>query len=79
MASDLVRFSVAVPEPLLEEFDAYTARRGQAANRSEAIRDLIREHLVEDDLSSSDAEVVGSITIRPSYFGAVGAPRRDPA
>lgn len=63
MASDLVRFSVAVPELLLEEFDAYTARRGQAANRSEAIRDLIREHLVEDDLSSSDAEVVGSITM----------------
>ena len=34
MASDLVRFSVAVPEPLLEEFDAYTARRGQAANET---------------------------------------------
>lgn len=63
MASDLVRFSVAVPESLLEEFDAYTARRGLAANRSEAIRDLIREHLVEDDLSSPDAEVVGSITM----------------
>ena len=63
MASDLVRFSVAVPEALLEEFDAYAARRGSAGNRSEAIRDLIREQLVEDDLSSPEAEVVGSITM----------------
>ena len=57
-------FSGAVPELLLEEFVACTTppTRG-AANRSEAIRDLIREHLVEDDLSSSDAEVVGSITM----------------
>ena len=70
MASDLVRFSVAVPEPLLEEFDAYTARRGLAANRSEAIRDLIREHLVEDDLSSPEAEVVGSITMVYSHHAS---------
>ena len=63
MASDLVRFSVTVPEGLLEGFDELTARRGMARNRSEAIRDLIRERLVEDDLSSPDAEVVGSITM----------------
>lgn len=63
MASDLVRFTVAVPEGLLSEFDELTARRGMAANRSEAIRDLIRERLVEDDLTSPDAEVVGSITM----------------
>lgn len=63
MASDLVRFSVAVPEGLLAEFDELTARRGTASNRSEAIRDLIRERLVDDDLTSPDAEVVGSITM----------------
>lgn len=63
MASDLVRFSVAVPEAMLEEFDAYAARRGGWANRSEVIRDLIREQLVEDDLTSPEAEVVGSVTM----------------
>ena len=63
MASDLVRFSVAVPEGLLCEFDEYAARRGTAQNRSEAIRDLIREHLVEEDVGSPEAEVVGSITM----------------
>ncbi|MBR2683477.1 MAG: nickel-responsive transcriptional regulator NikR [Atopobiaceae bacterium] len=67
MASDLVRFSVAVPEQLLEEFDAYAARRGGTVNRSEAIRDLIRDQLVEDDLTSPDAEVVGSITMVYSH------------
>ena len=49
MASDLVRFSVAIPEGLLEEFDARSARRGMHANRSEAIRDLIREQMAEED------------------------------
>ena len=63
MASDLVRFSVAIPTGLLEEFDEYTARRGILTNRSEAIRDLMREKLVEDELTSPDAEVVGSITM----------------
>ena len=63
MASDLVRFSVAIPSGLLGEFDDYTARRGVSANRSEAIRDLMRERLVDEELDSPDAEVVGSITM----------------
>lgn len=63
MASDLVRFSVAMPEAMLEQFDELSARRGITANRSEAVRDLIRERLVEEDLESPDAEVVGSITM----------------
>ena len=63
MASDLVRFSVAIPEGLLEEFDARSARRGMHANRSEAIRDLIREQVVEESVGDEDAEVVGSVTM----------------
>jgi CopG family nickel-responsive transcriptional regulator len=63
MASDLVRFSVAMPESMLEQFDELSARRGIIANRSEAVRDLIRERLVEEDLESPDVEVVGSITM----------------
>lgn len=42
-ADELVRFSVAVPEGLLRAFDAQTARRGDTVNRSEALRDLMRE------------------------------------
>ena len=63
MASNLVRFSVAIPSTLLDEFDEYAAGRGTSANRSEAVRDLIRERLVEEALTSPDAEVVGSITM----------------
>lgn len=63
MASDLVRFSVAIPECLLDDFDAYAARRGTSTNRSEAIRDLMREKLVEEVVADPDAEVVGSITM----------------
>ena len=63
MASDLVRFSIAIPDGLLNEFDAYTARRGLLSNRSEAIRDLMRDALVEQDLTDPTVDVVGSLTI----------------
>lgn len=63
MASDLVRFSVTMPEALLEELDAYTARRGTNTNRSEVLRDLVRERLVDEATSVPDAEVAGSITM----------------
>lgn len=63
MPSDLVRFSVAIPAQLLDEFDAYTAQRGLLVNRSEAIRNLIRDALVNDELEDPSADIVGSITI----------------
>ena len=63
MSSDLVRFTVAVPRELLGQFDQLVERRGTMANRSEAIRDLIREKLVEEDVDEPNAEVVGSVTM----------------
>lgn len=63
MASDLVRFTVAVPKDLLAQFDEMARRRGMRTNRSEAVRDLIRERLVEEALEEPDAEVAGSITM----------------
>lgn len=63
MASDLVRFSIAIPSSLLDDFDEYTSRRGLMVNRSEAIRNLIRDALVDDQLSDPAAVAVGSITI----------------
>ncbi len=62
-SSELTRFSIAVPEDLLRAFDARIARRGDAANRSEAIRDLIRASLVKEDERTPDAEVIGSLTM----------------
>lgn len=63
MSSDLVRFSVAMPALLLDEFDRYTAQRGLLVNRSEAIRNLIRDALVNEELEDPAAPVVGSITL----------------
>lgn len=63
MPSDLVRFSIAIPAKLLDEFDEYTSRRGLLVNRSEAIRNLIRDALVDDELQDPAAPIVGSITI----------------
>jgi len=44
----LVRFGVSIEEGLLENFDEVISKKGYA-NRSEAIRDLIRDYLVEDE------------------------------
>jgi CopG family nickel-responsive transcriptional regulator len=58
-----MRFSVAMPESLLMRFDELVARRGIAKNRSEVIRDLVREALVEDECAEPNSKVVGSLTI----------------
>ncbi len=63
MASDLVRFSVTMPEDLLDELDAYVERRGTRQNRSETLRDIVRKQLVEEALTEPDREVAGSITM----------------
>lgn len=44
--SDLVRFGVSIPGPLLETFDQLIEGKGYP-NRSEAIRDLVRDAISE--------------------------------
>lgn len=63
MSSELVRFSVAMPEDLLMSFDAFVARRGLAKNRSEVVRDLVRDALVDDAIELPGTEVMGTLTI----------------
>lgn len=63
MGQDLMRFSVAMPEELLMRFDQLVARRGLAKNRSEVVRDLVRDALVEDECASPGVEVMGTLTI----------------
>ena len=61
--SELTRFSVAMPADLMEELDRYTARRGVAKNRSEAIRDLVRSALVDETVEDPDAQIFGTLTM----------------
>ncbi len=63
MPSDLMRFSVAMPEDLLMRFDMLVAKRGLAKNRSEVVRDLVREALIEEDCDTPGSKVMGTLTI----------------
>lgn len=58
----LKRFGVAVDEELLDGFDRLLASRGYE-NRSEAIRDLIRDALVQRDWRSGTGEVAGAVVL----------------
>ena len=60
--STLARTTLTVDRDLLEKFDAWMAGRGYT-NRSEAIRDLIREALVEQEWTNPQADVVASLSI----------------
>lgn len=59
--SELQRFGVSIEESLLKLFDAQIEKKGYN-NRSEAIRDLIRDNLVSEEWNT-DQETVGTITI----------------
>lgn len=59
----LVRFGVAMDEDLLGKFDDLVARRGNGGNRSEAVRDLVRDALVDAEWEGCSDEIVGTITM----------------
>jgi len=58
----LERFSVSMPAALLADFDADLAQASYG-NRSEALRDIIRDFLVRRQWDTPDSPVVGTITI----------------
>jgi CopG family nickel-responsive transcriptional regulator len=58
---ELERVSLAIEKELLRRFDALL-KRGNLGNRSEAMRDLIRRRLVEDE-AGGEGEVVGTLTL----------------
>jgi len=57
----LTRFSVSIDSNLFDRFERLARRQGRG-NRSEALRDVIREALVRDEWKS-DEEIVGTITL----------------
>jgi CopG family nickel-responsive transcriptional regulator len=61
--SELTRISISLEAILLEAFDRSIEGRGYAT-RSEAIRDLIREHLVAEESEAKDeAEQVAVVSL----------------
>jgi len=58
----VVRFSVSLPPKLLRELDKMSREKGYD-NRSLAIADMIRDHLVEHQKQVGHAEIVGTITL----------------
>jgi len=59
---DAVRFGVSMDKTLLKDFDELITKMGYT-NRSEAIRDLIRERLVQQEWQATDKETVGTIAL----------------
>jgi len=56
------RFSVSLPPSLLQQLDGMARDKGYD-NRSPAIADMIRAHLVEHRQKSDSAEIAGTITL----------------
>ncbi len=59
---DLIRFSVSTDARLIDKFDALSSEKGYV-NRSEAIRDLMRTALVEEQWTAEEGEAVGTVTL----------------
>lgn len=59
--SEIIRFGVSIDERLLKKFDSLIKKK-KYSNRSEAIRDIIRRELVEEQWQSGK-EVIGSISM----------------
>jgi len=62
MAKEIVRFGVSMEKSLLKSFDELISRKGYT-NRSEAVRDLIRDRLVEEEWRGGEKEMIGTITL----------------
>ncbi|MFN8007695.1 MAG: nickel-responsive transcriptional regulator NikR [Terriglobia bacterium] len=58
----LKRFGVSMEEDLLERFDELCTAKGYT-NRSEAIRDMVRDHLIEDEIEEGNVDSVGTLTV----------------
>ncbi len=59
---DTVRFGISIDENLLNSFDKLIEHKGYA-NRSEALRDLIRAALIEIKWEGGEEEMIGTVTL----------------
>jgi CopG family transcriptional regulator, nickel-responsive regulator len=58
----ITRFGVSIDSQLGRKFDALVERKGYAT-RSEAIRDMIRDRLVDEEWQEENRETVATITL----------------
>lgn len=68
--SDIIRFGVSIEQELLENFDRLIAER-RYNNRSEALRDLIRETLIQHKIETeAETQALGSLTLIYDHHAA---------
>ena len=60
--AELTRVTTSLETALLDAFDKHIAGKGYE-NRSEAIRDLIRDRLIREEAKHSDGEQVAVVTM----------------
>lgn len=60
--SDITRFGVSIESPLVEAFDAWSKKKG-FANRSDALRQCMRNALQEEANANPHAQVSGVLSI----------------
>lgn len=56
----LIRFGISMEDDLLHQFDHLIARKGYT-NRSEAVRDIVRDKLVEESIETEHGNVFGAL------------------
>jgi CopG family nickel-responsive transcriptional regulator len=61
MPQKVTRFGVSIETELLNKFDTLSSKKGYN-NRSEALRDLIRENLISEKIDNENAMCFGIIT-----------------
>jgi CopG family nickel-responsive transcriptional regulator len=59
---DITRFGISMDGKLLDRFDGFIAEHGYSS-RSEAIRDLVRDRLIQEEWKEEAGETVGTITL----------------
>ena len=60
--TNLTRFGMSLNSQLLEKFDQLIKKQGYS-NRSEAIRDLIRDKLIDEEWEKRDAKTIGVFSL----------------
>jgi len=56
----LIRFGISMEEQLLHQFDHLITQQGYT-NRSEAVRDIVRDKLVEESVETEHGNVFGAL------------------
>ena len=62
MVEKITRFGVSIEPDLLKKFDKIIKKKGYTS-RSEAIRDILRKNIVQEDTSDPDSEAIGTLTM----------------